>query len=78
MARLEPDNKGVPILVRQYLKLGGRILGFSTDERFSDVLDALLTVDLRLTDPRLLERYMGKHGAPGFLAYHSGALRKAS
>src|SRR5262249_26641866 len=39
--RIEPDRKGVPVLLRQYLKLGGRMLGFNTDPEFSDALDGL-------------------------------------
>lgn len=77
--RIEPDHKGVPILLKHYLKLGGRVLGFNTDEQFGDALDGLILVDLRASDPRILARYMGEEGAAGFLAYHrAGALRRAS
>jgi Acetyltransferase (GNAT) domain len=77
--RIEPDRKGVPILLKHYLKLGGRLLGFNTDEQFGDALDGLVMVDLRNSDPRMLARYMGEEGAAGFLAYHGArALRRAS
>ena len=58
------------MLLRQYLKLGGRLLGFSSDAQFSNALDGLMRVDLRHSDPRLLDRYMGKEGASAFLTYH--------
>jgi len=77
--RIEPDHKGVPILLKHYLKLGGRVLGFNTDDQFGDALDGLILVDLRTSDPRVLARYMGEEGAAGFLAYHGdAALRRAS
>lgn len=77
--RIEPDRKGVPILLKHYLKLGGRVLGFNTDDQFGDALDGLILVDLRASDPRILARYMGDEGAAGFLAYHGAdALRQAS
>lgn len=57
---LEPDGKGVPVLLRQYLKLGGELLSFSVDAQFSHALDGLIVVDLRRTERRLLERYFGK------------------
>ena len=38
-----------------------------------DRLDLLL-VDLRRTDPRLLRRYMGAHGAAAFLERHATPL----
>ncbi len=55
---LEPDHKGVPILLRQYLKLGGRMLAFNVDPAFNDSIDCLLMVDLRQTDPRVLRKYL--------------------
>jgi len=79
--RIERDSKGVPILLRQYLKLGGRLLGFSADEQFSNALDGLVMVDLRASDPRVLARYMGEEGAAAFLASHgigTDSLRLAS
>ncbi len=70
IAEIEADNKGMPILLRQYLKLGGRLLGFNVDPKFSDVLDVLVMVDLRETPIRTLARYMGRDGAAEFLARH--------
>ena len=70
IARIERDNKGVPVLLKQYLKLGGRLLGFNADEQFSDALDGLIMVDLRASEPRVLARYMGEDGAAAFLARH--------
>jgi putative hemolysin len=68
---IEHDNKGVPILLRQYLKLGGRILGFNVDSQFNDCLDGLIMVDLRETDAKILQRYMDKEGVKAFLNYHA-------
>jgi putative hemolysin len=71
LAHFEPDEKGVPVLLRHYLKLGGQILGFNRDPHFGNALDALIMVDVRGTDVRLLERYMGREHAAAFLAYHA-------
>ena len=67
---VESDGKGLPILIKQYAKLGGRILSFNVDKKFSDVLDGLVLVDLRQTDRTVLERYMGKDGVKAFRRYH--------
>lgn len=67
---LEPDGKGVPILLKQYLKLGGKILGFNIDPDFSNVLDGLIMVDLTTADRRSLARYFGEEGLAKFLALH--------
>jgi putative hemolysin len=55
---IEPDSKGVPVLLRQYLKLGGRMLSFNVDPRFNHSIDCLLLVDLRQTDRRVLRKYL--------------------
>jgi len=70
IARIEHDSKGVPILLKQYLKLGGRLLGFNADDHFGDALDGLVVVDLRASEPRVLARYMGAEGAAAFFAHH--------
>ena len=68
IADIEHDSKGVPVLLRQYLKTGGKLLGFNLDPRFSDVLDALLIVDLRTAPIGLLERCMGRPEAQVFVS----------
>jgi putative hemolysin len=66
IADIEDDGKGVPVLIRQYLKAGGRVLGFSVDPNFSDTLDGLILVDLRSAPLPLLERSMGRLEARAF------------
>jgi putative hemolysin len=68
----EADSKGLPVLVTEYLKLGGRFLDFNVDALFSNVLDGLVVVDLPKTDPRVLKFYMGKGEAESYLAYAAG------
>ncbi len=67
---LEEDGKGVPILIKQYAKVGGRLVGFNLDRKFSNVIDGLVIVDLRRTAPSVLDRYMGKEGYAGFRRFH--------
>ena len=67
---LEEDGKGMPVLLRQYLKLGARALAFNVDPDFSDVLDVLVVIDLKKTDPRILDRYFGKEGRQRFHTHH--------
>ena len=74
----ESDEKGVPILIKQYLKMGGRMLGFNVDKDFGDCIDGLIMVDLRQTDERVLQKYMGKEGAREFLSRHQGELEKSA
>jgi putative hemolysin len=71
---VELDGKGLPILLRQYAKIGGKLLGFNVDRKFSNVLDGLVVVDLRQTDQTVLERYMGKESAAKFRSIHRLAV----
>jgi hypothetical protein len=80
---LEPDEKGLPILVKEYVKLGGKFLAFSVDPDFGDAMDGLVAVDLDATSPKLLQLYMGFDNYKRFrlgLAPHErhGALASAS
>ena len=70
VADLEPDGKGAPVLLRQYLKLGGRMLGFNVDADFGNALDCLVLVDLRKTNPRVLRKYMSDAGWERFAQAH--------
>ncbi|HTW58552.1 MAG TPA: GNAT family N-acyltransferase [Terriglobales bacterium] len=73
IADVECDGKGLPILLRQYAKIGGKLISFNVDRKFSDVLDGLVVVDLRRTDASVLDRYMGRESADRFRAMHSAA-----
>lgn len=67
---IEKDHKGIPILIKQYLKLGGKILSFNLDTDFSDVVDGLILVDLKKADARARTRYMGEEADKLFRDYH--------
>lgn len=71
---IERDRKGIPILLKHYMKLGGKFLGFSTDRNFSDVVDALVMVDLTQVGSATLGRYMGEEGAESFLRFHNRGI----
>jgi len=65
---IEPDGKDIPVLLRQYLKLNAKLLGFSVDASFGNVLDGLVVVDLADVAPAILSRYMGRDESRAFLA----------
>jgi putative hemolysin len=69
LSDVEPSEAGVPVLLRQYLRLGGKLLGFNVDPGFANALDGLILVNLTKTEPKLLERYLGKEEAATFLKF---------
>ena len=77
VSEIETDGKRVPILLKHYLKLGGKIVGFNVDSHFSHVVDGLIVVDLTKTERRILERFVEPEGARRFLAYHQNLPPKS-
>jgi putative hemolysin len=67
---LDREGKGVPVLLRQYLRLGARALAFNVDHDFNNALDGLVVVDLPNAPAALLRRYMGSDDARAYVALH--------
>jgi hypothetical protein len=59
VTEVEPDEKGIPVLVREYLKLGGQFVGFNLDASFGDCLDGLVIVDVKHMPEKYRRRYLG-------------------
>jgi len=68
---MEPNDYTMPILLKRYLKINGKIIGFNLDPKFNDALDGLLVLDLydvpmetiaslskEINDDSILERFM--------------------
>lgn len=64
--RMEGD-KGLPVLLRQYLGLNGKLACFNVDKDFNDALDGMIIVDLMNVPEKALSKYMGKEQANIFL-----------
>ena len=69
--QIEKDNKGIPVLLKQYLKLSGELAAFNVDPDFNDALDGLIIVDLLRVNERTLSKYMGAREARQFNAHHN-------
>ena len=66
-------GRGIPILFKHYLKLGGKIGAFHVDTAFN-TMDAFLLMDLSQSPRFMLERYMTKQGAAQFLSRFQGQV----
>ncbi len=75
---LESEFKGIPVLLRQYLKLGGKVLAFNVDPDFQDCLDGLIVVNVLRTPPKILANYMGKENVALLHEYHKEKARMAA
>ncbi|MEN8202939.1 MAG: GNAT family N-acyltransferase [Bacteroidota bacterium] len=67
---VEPNDYTMPILLKRYLKLNGKIIGFNLDPKFNNALDGMLVLDLydvpmetisslskEINDDSILERF---------------------
>ena len=70
ISELEMDHKGVPTLLRHYLKLNGQLLSFNIDPDFGQCLDGLIMVDFTRSNNKLLRHYMGTKAWERFATFH--------
>jgi putative hemolysin len=70
IADIEGQGTGVPVLLRQYLKLSAKAVGWNRDPDFGQVLDCLMVVDLLKTDPKTMVHYLGQAEYQAFLEFH--------
>lgn len=55
IAEVDPKENSLPVLLKKYLLLNARIIGFNRDPKFNDALDALMVLDLRNLPERTVE-----------------------
>jgi putative hemolysin len=65
---IEEDQREMPILIHQYLKLEGRIVAFNVDPDFGTVVDGLIYVDLLKTPAKNITRYMGREAYQAYIS----------
>ncbi|MAV55321.1 MAG: glycerol acyltransferase [Phycisphaerae bacterium] len=60
---IDPMGRGVPVLMRQYLKIGARHLAFNVDPEFHDTVDSLMLVDGPNIERRMRSLIFGPYEA---------------
>jgi putative hemolysin len=70
---IEQDGKGVPILIKHYLRLNAKLLDFGVWKNHSNAVVSFIMVDLTTSDPKFLRRYMGAEGYENFMKHHGVA-----
>lgn len=55
IAEVDPNETAMPVLLKKYLLLNARIIGFNRDPRFNDALDGLMVLDLTKLPERTVE-----------------------
>lgn len=66
---IEHGKREMPVLIKQYIKLGGQMLCFNVDPEFKTV-DGMIMINLLTAPIKTLGRYMGKDELTAYLAYH--------
>jgi putative hemolysin len=60
ISEIEAHHMKVPVLLRQYIALNGKIICFNIDPKFADCLDGFLVLDLQKVPQEMLEK-LGKN-----------------
>lgn len=73
---IEPENFKMPVLLKKYIKLNAKIIGFNIDPKFNNALDGLIILDLfnvpastieslskEINDKSILERFYSSDAA---------------
>jgi putative hemolysin len=55
IAEVDPHERTMPVLLKKYLLLNARIIGFNRDPRFNDALDGLMVLDLHKLPEKTVE-----------------------
>ncbi len=55
IADIEPEGSAVPVLLKKYLQLNARIIGFNSDPKFNDALDGFVVLDLSKVPEKTIE-----------------------
>lgn len=69
IGRCDP-GKAVPVLLRHYLSVNGKLVCFNIHPNFNDSLEGLIIVDARKTDAKTLSRFLGADGHEQFMNFH--------
>ncbi len=69
IGRCDP-GKAVPVLLRHYLSVNGKLACFNMHPNFSDSLEGLIIVDARKTNAKTLRRFLGADGSEHFMSFH--------
>jgi len=68
ISSMEIDGKGLPVLVRQYAKMGADFASIGSDIEFRHTPGMLLIIDLGHSSPETIKRYFAE-GTESYLSY---------
>ncbi len=57
---IEINHNKVPVLLRQYIQLNAKLIGFNVDPKFSDSIDGFLVLDIQKV-PEDVIQMLGKN-----------------
>lgn len=60
ISHFEGGARGLPTLLKHYLRVGAKVISFNVDPQFSDVVDALILIDIEVTDERVLRQFLSQ------------------
>ncbi|ASK79736.1 hemolysin [Paraphotobacterium marinum] len=74
ISRIDP-GKTVPVLLKKYIGITGKLICFNVDPAFNDCLDGLIVVNMLNVPEKNLIKWMGKEEAALYLDQHKSIQR---
>ncbi len=74
---LEEDGKGVPVLIKHYLRMNAKLISFGVWKNHSNAVVSFIVADVTTSDPKFIRRCMGAEAYSRFMAYHGQAEAQA-
>ncbi len=74
VSEIESDGKGLPVLLKHYLKLDAVLLSFNLDRAFSNVVDGLIMVDLARAESKTVKRFLGEEAYQALMVLHGHSV----
>ena len=74
---IEQDGKGVPILIKHYIRMNAKLISFGVWKNHSNAVVSFMFSDLTTSDPKFIKRYMGAEAYQRFMEYHGASEPKS-
>jgi putative hemolysin len=78
ISEIETSDLKIPILLKHYIKMGGKIIAFNVDPDFNNVLDGLMFIDLTKTDAAIMRKYLTPEGYSKYCEFQKISLSNTS
>jgi putative hemolysin len=71
ISQVEKKEMKIPVLMRQYLKLGAKGIDFNVDPAFANALDVFILTDMTQAPADTMQKYLGEAEYDDYRKHHN-------